>query len=182
MYKKIDDPSLIALTQLLELDVSSGEMKVFNQRVGIFPLNAVLQILVEVRSEIGEKKTNKIIRNSGIRFGEKLLESMMMLDKENFIDLNPLQGRESISKILSFFGLGKIEYVTDDDKTAVLNYYNSPVKEAKNNLFCILLTGILEGVLSKIYDKKIRVEEVSCVLKKADRCSFKIYLESYPVS
>lgn len=177
MFKKINDQTLLALAQLLELDIDTGVLRVFNQRVGIFPLTSVLQLFEEIKTQVGSKKFNDIIKNSGIKFGEKLLDTILSLDEEDLIELNPLQGREAISKILSFFGFGKIEYITESQSNvAVLNYYNSPASEIDNNIFCILITGIIEGILSKLYDKKVEVEEIKCVKKKNDFCSFKIFM------
>ncbi len=176
MFKKIDDASILTLAQLLDLDVASGTLKVFNQRVGIFPLNSVLQIFEEIGNQINSDEFNEIIKNAGVKFGEKLLDTILSLDREDLIEFNPLQGREAVSKILSFFGFGKVEYVTGfKDNTAFLNYYNSPAEELDNNIFCLLITGVIKGVLSKLYSKEIRVEEVKCVKRKNKYCSFKIF-------
>ena len=175
MFKKISDQTLLALAQLLEFDIDIGVLRVFNQRVGIFPLTSVLQLFEEIRKQVGSKKFNDIIKNAGVKFGEKLLDTILSLDEEDLIELNPLQGREAISKILAFFGFGKIDYITESQSnTAILNYYNSPASEIDNNIFCILLTGIIEGILSKLYVKKVKVEEVKCVKRKNAFCSFKI--------
>ncbi|WEU39720.1 MAG: hypothetical protein OdinLCB4_004345 [Candidatus Odinarchaeum yellowstonii] len=177
MFKKIDDSSLIALAQLLELDVDSGVLKVFNQRVGIFPLNSVLQLFEEIKKQINSKRFNEIIKIAGVKFGEGLLETILSLDKNDLIEFNPLQGREALSKILSFFGFGKIEYVTSlKNSTATLNYYNSPAEELDSNIFCLLIAGIIEGVLSRLYSKEVKVKEVKCVKRKDKYCSFKIFL------
>ncbi len=176
MFKKIDDASLLALAQLLELDATAGVLKVFNQRVGIFPINAVLQLFDEIKNQIDSNNFNEIIKNAGVKFGEKLLDTILSLDKEDLIEFNPLQGREALSRILSFFGFGKIEYLTGfKDNTAILNYYNSPAKEVDSDTFCLLISGVLEGVLGKLYSRKVKVEEIKCVKRKNKFCSFKIF-------
>jgi predicted hydrocarbon binding protein len=175
LKRKIDDESLHFITQFLDLDITKGEMRLFNQRVGIFPLKSVLEVFSALKDELGFKKTKEIIYKTGFRFGKNLLESIVQLDRENLIDLNPLQGREAISKILTFFGLGKIEYITYDDKNqAVLNYFNSPVVETEDNLFCIFLSGLIKSITERIFEKSVKVIESKCITKNDNCCSFEI--------
>ncbi|MHA1754252.1 MAG: hypothetical protein ACTSYR_01905 [Candidatus Odinarchaeia archaeon] len=175
MSKKITDESLHALTQFLEVDITKGELKVFNQRVGIFPLGSILELFSILKDELGVKKAEKLLYEAGIKFGEKLVVTILKLDEEEFIELNPLQGSEAISKILSFFGLGKIRYDYDESENmAILDYYNSPVKETDNNLFCKFLTGLILSVTSKIYQKKVMVTETKCIKNNSEFCRFEI--------
>ncbi|MHA1410153.1 MAG: hypothetical protein ACTSQY_07610, partial [Candidatus Odinarchaeia archaeon] len=104
--------------------------------------------------------------------------SILQLDKEDFIDFNPLQGHETISKLLSFLGLGRIEYVKyEEENKAVLKYFNSPVKETDNNLFCFFLKGLIVSVMSNMFGTEIEVTETKCTRDNGDYCEFLIYFK-----
>jgi predicted hydrocarbon binding protein len=118
---------------------------------------------------------NKKYSKQIYEFAEEFISKEIQQIK-NSTGVSGMRLLELSMNLLNLYGLGKFEIIELKKKEAIINLTFSPFAKIglKKGKQCIFTAGILAGVFSEFFDKKVECKEVICEAENNPNCQFVI--------
>ena len=162
----------------LELDVSSGVLRLLGHRYGFFRPIVLVNIQKQLEQTVGASTKGFLYLA-----GEKTAEGGLGMTGEVLAGFDSgsmtIDSFKRLADALAILGCGRFSLDVSDIPAGhfTFNLENSPIAEAygpSKKPVCHLLAGFLGGVAERFVGREILCEEVACQAQGQPRCRFEL--------
>lgn len=184
-------PILKKLMFVRQFDIDKGNINLLGQRQVMLDASVLLEL-----QSIDESKLYDLAKKSAFGNLKGIIQHAKVYGKvkDIFVEEVAILGKKigetdegtmkTLQEIFDLYGLGEmvIEKIDNDAKQALVTIRNSVIaeewrkvnKHSSKEKVCTLTSGVIAGVFSFIFDKKVDCAEIKCKAQGESSCMFKV--------
>ena len=189
--KMVLSPILKKLMFVRQFDIDKGKVTLLGQRQIMLDASVLLELqdideskLYDVAKKAGFSNIKGIVQHAKVYGRVKEIFSAEITDLGKKIGETDEGTIKTLEEIFDLYGLGEmnIEEIDNDKKQAIVSVRESVIaeewigknKKKSKEAVCSLTAGILAGVFSFIFEKKVDCVEAKCKAQGNSNCLFKV--------